>query len=326
MQNRQKIPWSSLLLTQVFTEYDHFTEMVSGANFEMTLCSLHEPVWRLNKIDLEGAQCQYGYLGSGNLTEGQSDPGGTLIYVPLSELHSHMAMNGIEFDSRSCVIWRPGTEFDLCIRGSHEWSTVFVPTHDLPGSGGRADTLNSHGIIRRCDNGELRTLGNALRTIMSAARSSPEFESSPAGKHAAKFTKEWARRITAYRPDEVTPRPVIPRGRPRYSTREIILRCRNVLEENPRSRMSVQDLVKASQVSERTLRNAFNSYFGVSPSRYLQIRLINDIHHDLIKADPEAASVTRILLRYGVWEFGRFAYRYRRIYGEVPSATLRRPH
>jgi AraC family ethanolamine operon transcriptional activator len=325
MQNRQKVPQDKLLLTQVYNDYDHFTETVSGGDFRMTLCALHQPVWRLSVLSLEGgAQIQHGCLGSGNLVEGQSAAEGTLIYVPLSDLHSYQAINGTEFDSRSCVILRPGTDLDLSIKGRHEWCSVFVPTRDLPGSGGRAAALNPQGIVRRCNNGDLRRLENAVRTVMSAARSSREFESSPAGKHAAKLMQEWAGRIAVHQPDNTTPGPAVPLGRPRYPTRDIILRCRNALEENPRSRMSVQDLVQASRVSERTLRNAFNSYFGVSPGRYLQIRLIRDVHQDLMKADPEADSVTRILLRRGVWEFGRFASRYRQVYGEVPSATLRR--
>jgi AraC family ethanolamine operon transcriptional activator len=324
MQNRQKNPGTKLLLTQVFKDFDHFSEAVKGGDLSMTLCALYEPVWRLNAISLEGVETQHGYLGSGNLTEGYSHSGGTLIYVPLSDMHSHQAVNGIEFDSRSCVILRPGTDFDLCIRGRHEWCSVFVPTGDMPGSGSRTDTPKSRDIVRRSINGEPRTLGTAVRNVMSAARLSPGFESSPAGRHAAKFLRDLVGRIAVSPPGRTLPRPVVARGRPRYSTRDIIVRCRNALEEQPRLRMNVSDLVSVSQVSERTLRNAFNTYFGVSPGRYLQIRLIRDVHQDLLKADPDHGSVTGILLRRGVWEFGRFASRYRRIYGEVPSVTLRR--
>jgi len=34
--------------------------------------------------------------------------------------------------------------------------------------------------------------------------------------------------------------------------------------------------------------------------------------------------VTEILAGMGIWEFGRFAGRYRRHFGELPSETLRR--
>ena len=323
MQNRQKIWLGERLLIQVFKHYDHFTEAVGSGDWSMTMCAPDEPIWRLDAINLAGTFLQHGYLGSGNITEGRSDPGGTLFYIPLSDWHSHQTMNGAEFDSRSCLIFEPGIDLDLCIRGRHEWCSIFVPTRDVSGSGDRAATSNNQGSVRRLENGDLCMIGNAVRTVMSTARSSPAFESSPAGEHAGRFLQEWAGRIANNPTGRELPRPANRRGRPRHSTRDIIVRCRNALEKDPRTRLCVSDLVKASHISERTLRSAFISYYGVSPGRYLQLRLINIIHQDLVKADPEADSVTRILLRRGVWEFGRFATRYRRLYGEVPSATLR---
>ena len=41
-------------------------------------------------------------------------------------------------------------------------------------------------------------------------------------------------------------------------------------------------------------------------------------------ATAQDESVADILTRHGIWEFGRFAARYRRHFGELPSQTLRR--
>ena len=322
MQNRQKVLKGELLLTHIFNDFDHFTEQVRGGDYNMTLCAVEERIWRVSAVDLPGAMIQHGYLGSGNLVEGQSDKSGTLLYIPLSEVPGQQSANGVTLDSHSCMTLRPGTEFDLCIRGWHEWGTVFINSDDLPGAGGPEDSTES--IVSRCSERDLRMFRDSVRTIMSVARSSTEFESSSAGKHASKFLQELAGRIVANPFVESSRQERVRHGRPAYSRRDIVLRCRSFLEEHPRSRASVTDLVRASQVSERTLRNAFNSYFGLSPSRYLQIRLLNHVHKDLLSADPETGSVTRTLLRHGVWEFGRFASRYSQLYGELPSVTLSR--
>ena len=77
-------------------------------------------------------------------------------------------------------------------------------------------------------------------------------------------------------------------------------------------------------VSERTLRTAFEEYFGVGPTKYLKIRTLHEARKALIAADPFATSVTDIAARLGIWEFGRFSHDYKTLFGELPSQTLRK--
>ena len=78
----------------------------------------------------------------------------------------------------------------------------------------------------------------------------------------------------------------------------------------------------AAGISQRTLQTVFHEHFGVGPLRYLQLRQLHQVHRALKAADPDAASVGEILVAHSVWEFGRFAGRYHRLFGELPSATL----
>jgi len=96
-----------------------------------------------------------------------------------------------------------------------------------------------------------------------------------------------------------------------------------VLEERDRQHIAVPELAGLVGVSERTLRRAFNEYYGIGPVGYLQLRKLHQVHHALQAAELEETTVASVLFQHGVWELGRFASRYRQHFGELPSETLR---
>jgi transcriptional regulator GlxA family with amidase domain len=160
---------------------------------------------------------------------------------------------------------------------------------------------------------------DAVQQIQTAAAACPNFESELAAKHATAVLQKLASSIVGLQ-SATEPHAG---GRPRMLQRDIIDRSIAVLETRAAEPVLVGELATAAGVSERTLRRAFVDYFGVAPVRYLQLRQLHLINRALRAADPEVDSVTDLLVRYGEWEFGRFASRYRHLFGELPSETLR---
>jgi AraC family ethanolamine operon transcriptional activator len=70
------------------------------------------------------------------------------------------------------------------------------------------------------------------------------------------------------------------------------------------------------------LRRTFRRLLGVSPARYLRMRRLHQAR-DALRATA-SGTVTQIAVAVGFSDLGRFARDYRDLFGELPSATLKR--
>jgi AraC family ethanolamine operon transcriptional activator len=61
----------------------------------------------------------------------------------------------------------------------------------------------------------------------------------------------------------------------------------------------------------------------MGPKHYLLLRRMHLARRALREATTDA-TVTDVATRYGFWQLGRFAVDYQSLFGESPSATLRR--
>lgn len=104
----------------------------------------------------------------------------------------------------------------------------------------------------------------------------------------------------------------------------IMRRFYRALEAESDRALYLPELCAAIGVAERTLRVCCHEHLGVGPKQYLLLRRLHLAHRALGEAIPGKATVTDIATQFGFWQFGRFAGEYRALFGESPSATLRR--
>src|SRR5262249_14704185 len=114
-------------------------------------------------------------------------------------------------------------------------------------------------------------------------------------------------------------------GRPYFPRERLIARTLQLVEAHRDQPLLLTQLCSELAVSERTLRNVFQEYFGVGPIRFLKLRQLREINAALSQADPSRETVTHLAGGFGVWDFSLFARNYKRLYGESPSETLRKP-
>jgi AraC-like DNA-binding protein len=111
------------------------------------------------------------------------------------------------------------------------------------------------------------------------------------------------------------------RGR-RHDT--IIARFEDFLAANRDRPLYLTEICAAIGVAERTLRAACEEHLGMGPIRFLTLRRMHLVRRALLRAEPLTSTVTRVVTDHGFWELGRFSVAYRTLFGESPSATLRR--
>ncbi len=114
------------------------------------------------------------------------------------------------------------------------------------------------------------------------------------------------------------------RGGEGYASEPAVRRAEEFLAASLSRPICLPDVARAAGVPTRTLIRAFTNEHGLGPIAFLRQRRLDAAHQDLLAATRTETSVTAVAVQYGFAHLGRFAAEYRRTFGELPSATLRR--
>jgi AraC-like DNA-binding protein len=102
-----------------------------------------------------------------------------------------------------------------------------------------------------------------------------------------------------------------------------VAKVERYIEAHLGEEITIASMIEASGVNAHTLFSAFKRHRGRSPMRFLRDLRLRHVRSRLLAATP-SERVTDVLTACGITQFGRFAVEYKRIYGESPSATLKR--
>ena len=111
-------------------------------------------------------------------------------------------------------------------------------------------------------------------------------------------------------------------NRTALSHAQIVRRSEDYLSAHIDLPVAVMELCDAANVSERTLRNAYQSILGISPNTYVKVRRLQKARWQLVQATTDTATVTAIAHSSGFCHLGHFSQDYRNFFGESPSQTL----
>ncbi|MEH6593824.1 MAG: helix-turn-helix domain-containing protein [Halioglobus sp.] len=92
----------------------------------------------------------------------------------------------------------------------------------------------------------------------------------------------------------------------------------------PSEEITAVKLCTLADCSQRWLEQNFKKRFGVTPKAYVKYLRLARLRRDLQQASRcEKQTVIELASAYGFWHMGQLANDYRRVYGELPSDTLK---
>ena len=248
-------------------------------------------------------------------------PGSVLVILP-TESESSQQFGGARLLAGEIMTVTPGEPLHTWTVGSCGWGVISVSAREFVGYGkamvGRKFALPS-GVCRlRPGRGSFQSLVGLFNATMRLTEAQPsrpiETEDSARG-----LEQEVIRILV----DCLSTAPVQSHEKT-YQYSAIMARLDQLLQTYPHDISPIPGICAALGISAKTLQACCQQHVGVGPNRYFHLRGMRRVHQALVGAHPGRDSVSAIAMCHGFNRTGRFAAAYRRQFGELPSATLRR--
>ena len=97
---------------------------------------------------------------------------------------------------------------------------------------------------------------------------------------------------------------------------------RSYFDENIDSHLSILDVSKEFNISERQLYNAFKSSYGITPKKYLLICHLNAIYQELKYATSKETTISDVVAKYGFTHMSHFTKEFKKLFYKMPSELL----
>ena len=311
-----------VMFSATFDDYDAYADAIEHVDTRFMVQKLDKRSWEVGDIGLpRGVRIQLCSSGSGLIVQGSGQSGGVVLAIPAA---GHFVANGESVPVDSALLIVTDREFLVSMPCHHRCFNIFIPDALLQSAGLQAEDgqpkwastnvlgANSQGV------GSVTSLLNRFVAIAAAGP-----ETALSNSALANFELDLIKLVrSAYG----TPHLVQDKSVGRHPTvdKDKILRTIEIIDAEAKPYIALPELAGRVDTSERSLRAGFQKYLGLAPSQYMQLRLMHQARRRLASGSSQRLTVARVSSDLGVYDFGRFAMRYQRVFGELPSETLQR--
>jgi AraC-like DNA-binding protein len=301
------------------TDPDHFAASVRPAGLDFLVTERGQFSARSTLFDLGNVYAQRCHETLRRVKRADVPRGGIMF---LTAPGPSMILNGAEIGLDQVAVVDVGESYSSRLLGPTQWGAVTLTQQDMDGLG----IAEADRCVKRLGG---MTVFKPLPAALARLRSVHSYmghlaDTTPESLFNSTLTNELESDVLAAMRDVLSRQTSGSNTLGRHHHQIIVDRFRSVLEAQADLPLAMPEISRMIGISSRTLRLACQEQLGISPAQYVMLRRLRSARRALQQADPDVARVTDIAMEHGFWELGRFAVKYRHVFGETPSVTLKR--
>ena len=251
-------------------------------------------------------------------------PAGEVALGFALRMPDEMVAFGIPQHSFALTRFDPTADFEMRLPAGGEWVMLTLDRDVLDAAvpEGRAaayglDTVD--GVPLRVPDPQRRRLASLLRSFIDGIGKSP-IDRSP-----LTTTDDWERALVdAFVDAYAAARMPQSNGHGALARRRrLVARTEEYVFAHIDDSLRMKRLCRDVGASARTLEYAFKGIYGIGVMEALRMLRLNEVRKRLLRSPSDEVTVTSAAMDWGFWHLGEFAGAYKRLFGELPSQTLR---
>lgn len=308
---------------QQFPDFEAYSNSVNGIDGEMRVTGPGEGAWMLNVLELGEATLLHGIDGAPVLYHGAPHAAHFGAYLSLPG--SQTDLDGQRVGGDRFTWLAPRVEVQGFTRVPARFLAIDFSERLLLEQAAKIDGLDVTRLYRTGNITSTTAMVDHVGALVQRAfdvrdrRPDAFAEAGPRLAFAAQLTAAVLQCHLRAGAEAAAVR----RGRPPLPRREIVRRGVEHIQRSLRGEVQFADIPFAVGASQRSLNRAFDDLFGMAPHHFYLIERLHAIRGELRSAKP-GDTVTSICSRFGVWDLGRMAAQYARMFHVQPAQELAR--
>ena len=307
-------------LNQRFSDFDEMASAFSAWNADIRQLQKGKSVNHLIEFNTGDLMITNGIFNGNTQQKGSPPPFGTTVAI-LSDKVSNLSWRKNEVGSNSLMVMPPGSELDVVTKTYAGVYTITLSGRTLE----KQIRLNSE-LEKALDQNRLLTapalVVGLLRSMIQKYQTL--LDANPTLISQTSFVDElnWevSEKIAACLTDSCGVSEPIHH----INKNKVWDRIEHVFEKPWEIDLRVSDLCRMARVSESTLLRLFKARFDLSPKTYINMVRLNGLHKELMNGGTGSQKIADCANRWGFWHMGQLAKDYKKLFGELPSETIRR--